>query len=354
MKINHSSIFLSLFVSQCTAWGDSSAADFRRAIQEHKPALVAFIDPSALECWQFKPEWEALLESQSQRGLLSIDCSSERGLCDEFDVASYPAIRYFDKQGTSTPYRGPRTASAITSYLHRVSRPIITTLTSQKIDNFHFQSTDDRVVIAQLTPKDSHILTAFRIIASQFWDRASFATLQLDSETASGIRCYNNVDEQTFTLTDFTPVDAMSKLVESCLAPLVEDFSRRNEMKILQSGKSIVYFFAPTSTARQAFVDEIRPVAKMYKEYLVFVTVDAEEYGDMTAPLGLAPGVFPALAVQNPMFGQVFPLQQGAEISAESVGGFVMDIVQGKVKPWDGTRVQQQQQHEAGGSHDEL
>jgi protein disulfide-isomerase A1 len=82
----------------------------------------------------------------------------------------------------------------------------------------------------------------------------------------------------------------------------------------------------------------MRPVAKKFKEYLKFVTVDAGEYGDMTAALGLRPGVFPALAVQNPRVGQVFPLPAaGAEdIAPKAVDDFVMSIVQGKVQPYSG------------------
>jgi protein disulfide-isomerase A1 len=110
-----------------------------------------------------------------------------------------------------------------------------------------------------------------------------------------------------------------------------------------------VLFFATSSDEREGFVNKMRPVAKMYKEYLSFVTVDAIEYADFVVPLGLTPGVFPALAVQNPMYGQTFPYDSGAEISPETVGAFVMDIVQGKVKPWDGQSRQGTVQ-----THDEL
>lgn len=94
----------------------------------------------------------------------------------------------------------------------------------------------------------------------------------------------------------------------------------------------------------------MRSVAKMYKEYLVFVTVDTNEYGDLAAPLGLASGKFPALSVQNPMFGQVFPYPRTKKITPEAVGGFLMDIVQGKVSPWDGMMPAE----EGGNPHDEL
>lgn len=53
----------------------------------------------------------------------------------------------------------------------------------------------------------------------------------------------------------------------------------------------------------------------------------------MAPALGLEAGVFPALAVQNPMYGQVFPYDQRLAITAEAVESFIMDIVQGRVQP---------------------
>ena len=53
----------------------------------------------------------------------------------------------------------------------------------------------------------------------------------------------------------------------------------------------------------------------------------------MALALGLKAGIFPALALQNPMVGQVFPFDQRRPINAESVESFVMDIVQGRTPP---------------------
>ena len=82
-------------------------------------------------------------------------------------------------------------------------------------------------------------------------------------------------------------------------------------------------------------------MARQYAEYLSFVTVDAVEYAGMAPALGLRPGVFPALAVQNPSAGQVFPFEQGKKITAQIVDTYVLDIVEGRVKP--GPRSQQQE-----------
>ncbi|KAI1110974.1 hypothetical protein F5Y14DRAFT_335066 [Nemania sp. NC0429] len=327
----------------CLAWKHSSAQDFRRAISGHSHALVAFVDPSTTGSQALEPEWISV--SGSRKSLMSIDCSTESAVCDEFGIISYPALRFFDGHGHTRSYRGPRRASAIASFLKRAVRPAITALDEERVAGF--QSVDEAVIIAYFNPRDEHIVTAFETMASRFRDRASFASVT--TAGASTVTCYNNREGQKFTLSELSAIDALPKLFEGCTAPLIGEFTRANEMKYLQSGKSLVYFFAASSSEREAFVDNMRPVAKMYKEYLSFVTVDAIEYADFALPLGLTPGAFPALAVQNPMYGQAFPYPSGAEITAEAIGAFVMDIVQGKVKPWDGKSRQENTQ-----THDEL
>ncbi|KAI0180742.1 hypothetical protein GGR52DRAFT_566999 [Hypoxylon sp. FL1284] len=327
------------------AWTHTNEKDFRRAISGHNHALVAFIEPATAPSQALEAEWTAATEKE-KKTLISVDCASEASLCREFGVISYPSLRFFDGHGKMTPYRGPRRASSILSYIKRAVRPSVTTLKDEKVKAF--QSSDDYVIIAQINPQDAHIKTGFDTLASQYQDRLSFGSLETASATK--VSCFNNRDSQQFTLSDLTPIDALPNLVESCLTPVIGEFTRANEMNYLQSGKSLVFYFASSPSDRDAYVDTMRSVAKMYKEYLVFVTVDADEYGDLAAPLGLAPGKFPALSVQNPMYGQAFPYPRQKKITAELVGGFLMDIVQGRVNPWDGTMVAE----ESESSHDEL
>lgn len=62
------------------------------------------------------------------------------------------------------------------------------------------------------------------------------------------------------------------------------------------------------------------------------MTVDITELGHMLPALGLAPDSEIALAVYNPMYGQVFPFA-GDEITTKAVEKFVLEIAQGKVQP---------------------
>ena len=64
------------------------------------------------------------------------------------------------------------------------------------------------------------------------------------------------------------------------------------------------------------------------------MTIDANEYAHIALALGLQAGKFPALALQNPMYGQMFPYNQKFAITPETVEKFVLDIVEGKTKPF--------------------
>ncbi|KAI0907221.1 hypothetical protein F4823DRAFT_603695 [Ustulina deusta] len=337
MKPKSYILSISPLLFNCLAWDHTSDQDFRRAISGHNHALPSTAGSQALE-----PEWTSI--ASSHKSLMSIDCSIESAICDEFSIISYPAFRYFDGHGHTKPYRGPRKASSIASFLKRAARPTVTNLDGEMASSF--QSVDETVLIAHINRRDDHVATTLKTIASQFQDRVSFGFV--DTTGTTTVECYNNKDEQKFTLSDLTAIDSLPKLVKSCMVPLIGEYTRANELEYLQSGKSMVFFFASSSDEREAYVNKMRPVAKIYNEYLSFVTVDADEYADFAAQLGLI-GAFPALSVQNPMLAQAFPYPLEAEISPEAVNAFVMDIVQGKVKPWDG-----QSRQDKARAHDEL
>ena len=77
-------------------------------------------------------------------------------------------------------------------------------------------------------------------------------------------------------------------------------------------------------------------MAKKYKEYLNFATVDAEEYAEVVSALGVIPDELPAVVVQNPANGQLFHYGS-EEVSAANIEQFFIDIAGGKVAPWDGS-----------------
>jgi protein disulfide-isomerase A1 len=253
------------------------------------------------------------------------------------------------------------------SFLRRVSRPSVTALDDKKITAF--QSIDDAVIIAHINPRDTHLQTGFKSLASRYRDRASFGTLKTTED--SSVVCYNNKDNEQSSTKHLAEIESLGAFVANCMKPLVGEFSRRNELKHLQvslrlgaragspvcgisltrakSGMSLVYYLAETPEERESYVNLIRPLAKKYKEFLSFVTVDANEYESMAVALGLQHRSLPALSVQNPSRGQVFPFVEG-DITPEAIDLFVQNIAAGNVQPW----VSLPTPERAGYSHDEL
>lgn len=110
-----------------------------------------------------------------------------------------------------------------------------------------------------------------------------------------------------------------------------------------------MHYFVTTPDEREAYVKEIRPLAKKYKEYLHFVTTDAHEYADAAEMMG-SKGGERGLSVQQTSNGAVYPFRGSQTLRADIVEGFLTDIIQGKVQPWS----PQDPAGKGGQGHDEL
>jgi len=56
------------------------------------------------------PEWEAVQKAAKDPNMLSLDCAISPELCRELDIASYPAIRLYHRDGKMVRHRGERRA----------------------------------------------------------------------------------------------------------------------------------------------------------------------------------------------------------------------------------------------------
>ncbi|KUJ15828.1 uncharacterized protein LY89DRAFT_97094 [Mollisia scopiformis] len=317
-------------------WNHVSKSQFQSLTRETSITLVAFVNPETEASKALEAEWISAT-SQTNQHLLSIDCKAEADLCAEYDVVSFPAIRLLKGSESSMRYKGPRKSSEIIPFLHRAVAPTVSLVNQKNITTF--TSSDETVFIAYTTPEDHHLQSTFAALASKNHDKYAFG-IATDKNLANSagitlpsIVCLRPGEGEQEVLSGEAGIDAIEKFIETATAPTIGEFTRRNEMKYMKAGKSLVYFFAKTEAERDAYKAPLKPVAKKYKEYLSFVTVDAVEYGHMLPALGHAKGSSPVVSVFNPMYGQVFPFAKGKKITAESVEGFVMDIVQGKVQP---------------------
>lgn len=100
----------------------------------------------------------------------------------------------------------------------------------------------------------------------------------------------------------------------------------------------MVIYLPKTPADKRSYINSIRPVAKHYAEYLVFVTASAEEYPGVAASMGHPAGSLGVLAIRNTHSGEVFPMRAG-RVDAEGVDGFIRAVSRGEAVAWDGTPV---------------
>ena len=228
----------------------------------------------------------------------------------------------------------------IVSYVRRSRLPVLSTLESTDVSGFKI--IDEHVFIACLNPEDADIKSIYEELAGRNHHRFTFGIVTDTSlATAENIHSlsflgYHSVGAGQEALTGEWRLRSLEAFVERTTLPLIGELTRRNEMKYLQAGKSLLYILAEKAEERLQFQALFNSLAKKYEEYINFVTVDAVDYTHMPAGLGLGEKMYPALALLNPMCGQVFPLRSGARIDLEGVEGWILDIVGGEVEPWKG------------------
>ena len=77
----------------------------------------------------------------------------------------------------------------------------------------------------------------------------------------------------------------------------------------------------------------MEPLAKKYKDKILFGTVDVKIFDSLADDLHLEPDKWPAFAIREPVKGQRFPLNHCQQLSEQVLNTFVKDFIDGKLKP---------------------
>ncbi|KAK5662413.1 hypothetical protein OQA88_8324 [Cercophora sp. LCS_1] len=248
------------------------------------------------------------------------------------NITSFPTIRLYRHTSLHARYRGPRKHHALSTFFQRMQHPPIVPITAANASAL--LTADDILIIAYIPSSHSTLRARFEQAANKYHDRYTFAlSLDTASNQVPTLLCYNLPDEIERSTEELDKAGAIDIFIKTCATPLIDELTRRNEMGYYQSGKSIVHYFTSTSSDRRSYIQQILPLAKKYNEYLHFTTTDINEYPDSPAMMGLKRGAR-GLSVQNPSNGDVFPYTGRDEISAGVVEAFLVDIIQGRVRPW--------------------
>jgi protein disulfide-isomerase A1 len=81
----------------------------------------------------------------------------------------------------------------------------------------------------------------------------------------------------------------------------------------------------------------MRPLAKKYRDFLHFTITDSVEFADILPMLGVKKGAKTGMSLQNPNNGEIFQYTGKKKLTPEVVEQFLEDVIDGKIKPWEGS-----------------
>jgi len=126
----------------------------------------------------------------------------------------------------------------ILSFLNRATLPIISTLDKKNITAF--KSADEAVFIAYLPREDAHLKSTFTSLASRNHDKFTFGITtdpnlaQEDGLSIPSIICHKSSEGEQEVFSGQTGINALKKFIETATAPLIGEFTRRNEMQYMK------------------------------------------------------------------------------------------------------------------------
>ncbi|CAI4225233.1 unnamed protein product [Auanema sp. JU1783] len=173
-------ILLSAVALAVSAGGDVleyTDSNFEDMIKQHEVALVKFYAPWCGHCKKMAPEYDAasakLKNNDPSVALVKVDCTTEKEVCDKYQVKGFPTLKIFRHGAVAQEYDGPRDAAGMVKYMRGQTGPSAKELKSVQ-DFQKFTSTDETVVIG-FFEGESKLKDSFLKVADTERDRFTFA-----------------------------------------------------------------------------------------------------------------------------------------------------------------------------------
>ena len=207
----------------------------------------------------------------------------------------------------------------------------------EKLDEF--KTADKVVLVAYFAADDKASNEAYTEVANSLRDDYLFGATN-DAELAEGegvkqpaIVLYKSFDEGKNIFEGKFDKEDIINFAKASATPLFGEVGPETYSAYMAAGIPLAYIFAETPEEREELAKELKLVAEKHKGKVNFATIDAKAFGQHGGNLHLEVGKWPAFAIQETVKNQKFPYDQNKKITAEDIGRFVDDFVEGKVEP---------------------
>lgn len=321
-----------------------SKSNFDSVLSSTEFILVEFYAPWCGHCKSLAPEYAKaatkLLEEESPIKLAKVDATQEQELAENYGVRGYPTLKFF-KNGNPIDYNGGRQADDIVNWLKKKTGPPAVEVASAEqakeliaanpvivFGFFPDQSTDKaKVFLSTAGAVDDQV---FAIVSDEK------VVKELEAEEDDVVLFKNFEENRVKYDAEKIDDDLLKSWVFVQSMPTIVEFSHETASKIFggQIKYHLLLFLSKKNGELEKYVEELKPVAKNYRDKIMTVAIDADEdeHQRILEFFGMKKEEVPAarlIALEQDM-AKYKPASD--ELSANTVEEFVQSFFAGTLK----------------------
>lgn len=215
--------------------------------------------------------------------------------------------------------------------------PAVSDLDTPK-DVFKFVEASKVVVIGFFSESDAKEIKKFKGVAEALRDDYVFGqTHNQDSAKAAKVEqpavvLYKKFDEKKIIYDGQMTKVALTEFIQKNSVPTMDDLGPSNYEKYVSMGLPMAYFFHHNTEQKEEFGPMFEKIAKDYKGKILFVYLDASQYGSHAENLALKQ-TWPAFGILTPKPQSKYPFDQTKTLNEKDISEFVKAFANGELKP---------------------
>ena len=155
---------------------------------------------------------------------------------------------------------------------------------------------------------------------------------ELDVTSKVGVVCLKNFDEKKTPMKESFTAENLKKFVHIELLPLLGVIDDTNFVRYIDANLPILFVFYVKEEDKAQLTTELKRIAEKYRGKFSFAFIDGFKYSGHAESLGLKTESFPAIAIQDFITLNKYPLAPKEKITATAVDEFIQGIANGKTK----------------------
>ncbi|KAJ8713613.1 hypothetical protein PYW07_013983 [Mythimna separata] len=264
-----------------------SKSNFDSVVSSNNFLLVEFYAPWCGHCKSLAPEYAKaatkLAEEESPIKLAKVDATQEQELAESYGVRGYPTLKFF-RNGSPIDYSGGRQADDIITWLKKKTGPPALEVASAEQAK-ELIGANNVIVFGFFSDQSTEKAKAFLGVASGVDDQV-FAIVsdekviaELDAEDEDVVLFKNFEEPRVKFDGEKFDEDIFKTWVFVQSMPTIVEFSHETASKIFggQIKYHLLLFLSKKNGDFDKYTEELKPVAKTYRDRVMSVAIDADE-----------------------------------------------------------------------------